>query len=180
MPVKREPMVMAGATRFGVAHGDVDASGKRRGTGAHDINQPLGVVTASGGDHAIAVPYMVHLSNGERPTQEPRIYDINEPCRTVVAQGVKQGLCEATLAPVASAQVAAILKHYYSGVDITTHEPADIRVKLIEDVAEVTDSFAKYVARQEDDFLPIGENEAVRANRVLRITHLRSERQPDA
>ena len=33
---------------------------------------------------------------------------------------------------------AAILKHYYSGVDITTHEPADIRVKLIEDVAEVT------------------------------------------
>lgn len=97
-----------------VAHGEsnVDANGKvkKRGSGAHDINAPLGVVTASGGDHAIAIPYMVHLSNGERPGQEPRIYDINEPVRTVVAQGVKQGLVEALVAP--TAQVAAILKHY--------------------------------------------------------------------
>jgi hypothetical protein len=50
----------------------------------------------------------------------------------------------------------------------------------LEDVATVTDSFAKYVARQEDDFLPIGEDGAVRANRVLQIAHVRSERTPDA
>jgi hypothetical protein len=50
----------------------------------------------------------------------------------------------------------------------------------LEDVATVTDSFAKYVARQEDDFLPLGEGGAVRANRVLYLTHLRSERTPDA
>ncbi len=50
----------------------------------------------------------------------------------------------------------------------------------LEDVATVTDSFAKYVARQEDDFLPIGESGAVRANRVLQIAHVRSERTPDA
>ena len=50
----------------------------------------------------------------------------------------------------------------------------------LEDVAMVTDSFAKYVARQEDDFLPIGESGAVRANRVLHIAHVRSEPNADA
>ena len=48
------------------------------------------------------------------------------------------------------------------------------------EVAEVTDSFAKYVARQEDDFLPLGENGAVRATRVIHLTHVRCERTPDA
>ena len=41
-----------------------------------------------------------------------------------------------------------------------------------EDVAEATDACAKYVARQEDNFLPIGEAEAVRANKVLQVTHI--------
>lgn len=41
------------------------------------------------------------------------------------------------------------------------------------DVADVTDAFAKYVARQEDDFLPLGTSAAVRADRVVRIDHLR-------
>lgn len=50
----------------------------------------------------------------------------------------------------------------------------------LDDVATVTDSFAKYVARQEDDFLPLGEGGAVRANRVLHVTHVKSERTPDA
>lgn len=50
----------------------------------------------------------------------------------------------------------------------------------LEDVATVTDSFAKYVARQEDDFLPIGEGGAVRASRVLQIAHVKSEPNADA
>lgn len=50
----------------------------------------------------------------------------------------------------------------------------------LDDVATVTDSFAKYVARQEDDFLPLGEGGAVRANRVLLVTHVKCERTPDA
>lgn len=50
----------------------------------------------------------------------------------------------------------------------------------LDDVATVTDSFAKYVARQEDDFLPLGEGGAVRANRVLHVAHVKSERTPDA
>lgn len=45
-----------------------------------------------------------------------------------------------------------------------------------DDVADVTDAFAKYVARQEDDFLPLGPSAAVRANRVLKIEHLRAEK----
>jgi hypothetical protein len=50
----------------------------------------------------------------------------------------------------------------------------------LDDVATVTDSFAKYVARQEDDFLPLGEGGAVRASHVLHLTHVRFERAPDA
>ena len=47
-------------------------------------------------------------------------------------------------------------------------EPVEFQMfHELEDVATVTDSFAKYVARQEDDFLPIGEAGALRLNRVL-------------
>lgn len=42
----------------------------------------------------------------------------------------------------------------------------------LDDVVEVTDAFAKYVARQEDDFLPIGPKAAVRASRVFHVEHL--------
>ncbi len=45
-----------------------------------------------------------------------------------------------------------------------------------EDPADVTDAFAKYVARQEDDFLPLGATAAVRADRVVRIDHVRVTR----
>lgn len=41
-----------------------------------------------------------------------------------------------------------------------------------EDVAEATDACAKYIGRQEDNFLPLGEAEAVRANKVLLVAHL--------
>ena len=43
-------------------------------------------------------------------------------------------------------------------------------------VEEVTDGFAKYVARQEDDFLPLGTNAAVRASKVIHLVHLKSEK----
>lgn len=42
-------------------------------------------------------PSLIHQSNGERPGQAPRIYDITEPLRTVVAGGVKQALVSAFL-----------------------------------------------------------------------------------
>jgi hypothetical protein len=44
------------------------------------------------------------------------------------------------------------------------------------DVTEVTDGFAKYVARQEDDFLPLGATAAVRASKVIHLVHVKSEK----
>jgi len=46
----------------------------------------------------------------------------------------------------------------------------------LSDVTEVTDGFAKYVARQEDDFLPLGADAAVRANRVIHLVHVKVEK----
>jgi hypothetical protein len=45
-----------------------------------------------------------------------------------------------------------------------------------DDVLEATDGFAKYVARQEDDFLPLGPKAAVRASKVIHVEHLRVEK----
>lgn len=58
-------------------------------------------------------------------------------------------------------------------------EPVEFRMfHELDDVTEVTDSFAKYVARQEDDFLPLGPAAAVRANRIFHIAHIRMEKAP--
>ena len=46
----------------------------------------------------------------------------------------------------------------------------------LNEVEEVKDGFAKYVARQEDDFLPLGTNAAVRASKVIHLVHLKSEK----
>ncbi len=46
----------------------------------------------------LAVPSLIHCSNGERPGQAPRIYDLQQPLGTVVAQGQKHGLVYAFLA----------------------------------------------------------------------------------
>jgi DNA (cytosine-5)-methyltransferase 1 len=42
-------------------------------------------------------PALIHCSNGERPGQAPRIYDLKLPLGTVVAQGEKHGLVYAFL-----------------------------------------------------------------------------------
>jgi DNA (cytosine-5)-methyltransferase 1 len=44
------------------------------------------------------VPWMIHLSNGERVGQSPRIYDLRLPLGTIVAGGIKHGLVCAFLA----------------------------------------------------------------------------------
>jgi hypothetical protein len=41
-----------------------------------------------------------------------------------------------------------------------------------DDVIQATDACARYVARQEDNFLPLGASEAVRAHRVLLVRHV--------
>ena len=41
-----------------------------------------------------------------------------------------------------------------------------------DDVIQATDACARYIARQEDNFLPLGADQAVRANRILLVKHL--------
>lgn len=42
-----------------------------------------------------------------------------------------------------------------------------------DDVIQAVDACSRYIARQEDNFLPLGAEESVRANRVLLVRHLR-------
>jgi len=73
-----------------------DASMRRIARGIQkfvfDAERPF-VVPGAGG-----VPYLIHRSNGERPGQAPRIYDIQQPLGTIVAQGQKHAMCVAFLA----------------------------------------------------------------------------------
>jgi DNA (cytosine-5)-methyltransferase 1 len=58
---------------------------------------------------------MIHLGNGERAGQSPRVYDVREPMRTIVAGGVKLTVVYAFLA-----------KHYggnYNGAGIDARSP---------------------------------------------------------
>jgi DNA (cytosine-5)-methyltransferase 1 len=67
---------------------------------AYTAGEPLRTIMTDGG-MAVAAPYLVHRGNGERVGQAPRVYDVQEPVRTTVAQGKKQALC-----------VALITKHH--------------------------------------------------------------------
>ena len=56
-------------------------------------------------------------------------------------------------------------------------QPVEFRMfHDLDDVTEVTDAFSKYVARQEDDFLPLGTTAAVRASKVVHVEHVKVER----
>lgn len=56
----------------------------------HSVDAPVPTITgANRGEQALAVPYMIHRGNGERPGQEPRTYDVENPYPTVVAGGCK-------------------------------------------------------------------------------------------
>lgn len=120
------------------AHGEQDASGKKRGRGEHDVGEPLPTVLASN-DYALTAAYLarigqtggngkyvndarepvgaittkaehlviaaglIHRGNGEREGQDPRIYDLDKPHPTVMAEGIKTGL------------VAAFIARHYGG-----------------------------------------------------------------
>lgn len=75
----------------------------------HSIDVPVPTVTAAHrGELALVAPYLVHRSNGERVGQEPRVYDAQEPLRTIVSQGEKFAVC------------AAFLAKHYGGHESTT------------------------------------------------------------
>ncbi len=76
------------------AHGGIGRNDLRVRDGAEPMPTIIG---GSRGDHAIVVPYLVHRSNGERKGQAPRIYNIERPVGTIVAQGQKHAVCAALL-----------------------------------------------------------------------------------
>ena len=88
-----------------VAHGAVDASGKRRGRGDHDVLEPLPTQSTSNefavvsprlqADRGFCAATMVTTGYGEREGQSPRCLDIQEPIGTLVASGGKHALVEA-------------------------------------------------------------------------------------
>ncbi len=80
------------------AHGEEGRDGsKRRGRGAHPVDEALPTVTGSN-DIAIIAPTLIQTSYGEREGQAPRVLDLHEPLGTVVAGGTKHGLVETFLA----------------------------------------------------------------------------------
>lgn len=65
----------------------------------HSVEEPVRTVTAANrGEQSLVVPYMIHRSNGERPGQEPRTYDVRAPHPTAVAGGIKTAPVVAFLA----------------------------------------------------------------------------------
>ncbi|BEV15095.1 DNA cytosine methyltransferase [Herbaspirillum sp. DW155] len=97
--VKGGHFAVVSATLVDAAHGEQSPSGvKRWGTGAHDIEKPMGTVTASGGNQALVSATLVQTGYGERPGQAPRAPGLDKPLGTVVAGGGKHALVSAMLA----------------------------------------------------------------------------------
>lgn len=69
------------------AHGEGSGTTKRRGSGAHDILEPVGTIHAGGGSFALAAATLVQTGYGERDGQAPRSLDIGEPLGTIVGTG---------------------------------------------------------------------------------------------
>ncbi|KAF1046367.1 MAG: hypothetical protein GAK35_01052 [Herbaspirillum frisingense] len=97
--VKGGHFAVVSATLVDAAHGEQSPAGvKRWGTGAHDIEKPVGTVTASGGNQALVSATLVQTGYGERPGQAPRVPGLDKPLGTVVAGGGKHALVSAMLA----------------------------------------------------------------------------------
>lgn len=76
------------------AHGEGrPGRAQRWGSGARNVQEPIGAITASGG-HAVAAAMLVQTGYGERDGQAPRVMDIEAPIGTLVGSG-KHALCTA-------------------------------------------------------------------------------------
>lgn len=87
------------------AHGEVDSSGKKRGRGAHPTTEPIGTITAGGGDFALAAPLLIQTGYGERAGQAPRVLDLHKPLGTLMAKGQKHALVSAFISQFNLGQV---------------------------------------------------------------------------
>lgn len=82
--VKGGHFAVTGATLVQAAHGEGAGATARRGSGAHDVEQPVGTILAGGGSHALAAATLVQTGYGEREGQAPRVPGLDKPLGTLV------------------------------------------------------------------------------------------------
>jgi DNA (cytosine-5)-methyltransferase 1 len=80
------------------SHGEGKPGGVQRwGEGVKPGNSKLGVITAGGGDHALAAATLIQAGYGEREGQAPRSLDIEAPLGVATAGGIKHAVVSAFL-----------------------------------------------------------------------------------
>lgn len=84
-------------TLIQAAHGEGSGATKRRGSGAHDVQQPIGAIPAGGNSFALASATLVQTGYGEREGQAPRALDLQQPLGTIVGGASKHALVTAFL-----------------------------------------------------------------------------------
>lgn len=95
--VKGGHFAVVAPTLIQASHGEGSGTTARRGSGAHDIEQPVGTIHAGGGSFAVAAATLVQTGYGEREGQAPRALDIEAPLGTIVGGGVKHAVVSAFL-----------------------------------------------------------------------------------
>lgn len=101
----------------------------------HRVDEPSATITAGGGGKSqLVVPTMIQMGYGERPGQEPRVLQLDNPLGTVTAGGNKFATVSAFLA-----------KHYggnYTGPGVGLDEPMH-SVTTVDHHAAVTSHLVK-------------------------------------
>jgi DNA (cytosine-5)-methyltransferase 1 len=86
------------ASLIQAAHGEGSGKTKRRGSGAHDPEAPIGTIHAGGGSFGAVAAMLVQTGYGECAGQAPRSLDIEQPLGTVVGGAAKHAAVAAFLA----------------------------------------------------------------------------------
>ena len=95
--VKGGHFAVVAPTLIQASHGEGSGATARRGSGAHDIEQPVGTIHAGGGSFPVAAATLVQTGYGEREGQSPRSLDLGAPLGTIVGGGVKHAVVSAFL-----------------------------------------------------------------------------------
>jgi DNA (cytosine-5)-methyltransferase 1 len=104
--VKGGHFAMAAATLVQAAYGEGRGPTKRRGSGAHDVEQPVGTIHAGGGSFAIATAFLEQAAGGPNSnTSPPRGAD--EPLSTITQSGSQQRLVTANMVTMRGDNVGA-------------------------------------------------------------------------
>lgn len=120
---------LSAATLIQAAHGEGSGATKRRGSGAHDVQQPIGTVHAGGNSFGVVAAFLEQANGGGPNGKPPRARAATEPVSAITSTGSQQRIVTCTLSPEAEAgalRVAAFLVNYYgNGQPLDVREPVD-------------------------------------------------------